>query len=215
MLHAGSVPEHRPRAVGLPRLRRGRAGARARLGAVPRTAGDRGHDRHPLRDALEPLRRALQGRAVERARAARAAEAERALRRRACRAGVHGERAARRAGGSERPARLRGRRRAADQGARLAAPPRSSRRGTSGRAPSGCAAWSCAPPTSPGSGSGTATTTTPTTGKKSGTSSKAGENPARFASHDDFRRETITRASARHDCGGEARLRRQLCESLT
>ncbi len=52
-----------------------------------------------------------------------APEADRALRRRARRAGLHRERAARCARGRRRAARVRGRRRAADAGARLAAAP--------------------------------------------------------------------------------------------
>src|SRR3954469_25916748 len=48
----------------------------------------------------------------------------------------------------------------------------SSHRVTSGRARSGCAAWSSSRPTSRGSGSATATTTTRTTGRNSATSSE-------------------------------------------
>src|SRR6266540_2007836 len=49
----------------------------------------------------------------------------------------------------------------------------SCRLATSGRAPSGCAASSCSPPTSPASGSGTATTTTRTSGKRRGMASSS------------------------------------------
>src|SRR5205085_5806438 len=54
---------------------------------------------------------------------ARRAAPVRALRRRARRAGLHVQRAARGARGRERARRVRGRRRAADARARLAAPP--------------------------------------------------------------------------------------------
>ena len=53
----------------------------------------------------------------------------------------------------------------------------SSRRSTSGRAPSGCAASSCRPPTSRASGSATATTTRPITGRSSGTAFRAKASP--------------------------------------
>ena len=76
VLHAGGVPHGRPRDVGLPRLRRGRAGARAHLGRAERAAAVELHAGHPLRHALEPLRRAVRGRALERAREALPPEAE-------------------------------------------------------------------------------------------------------------------------------------------
>ena len=60
------------------------------LRALP---SDRGDERHPLRHPLEPLRRAVQGRALARARDALPAEAERELRDRPRRGGLHGERA--------------------------------------------------------------------------------------------------------------------------
>ena len=52
-------------------------------------ARHRGDHRHPLRHALEPLRRAVQGRPLARAREALHAEAERALRDRPRRRGLH------------------------------------------------------------------------------------------------------------------------------
>ena len=92
VLHAGRSRARRPRDVGLPRLRRGRGRARAvagtQLQALPRTEITAGH---PLRHALEPLRRDVRGRPLARAREARAAEADGALRRRARRAGLHVE----------------------------------------------------------------------------------------------------------------------------
>ena len=78
VLHAGSVPNTDLATWDFRVFGEVERGARARLGAVPGAAGDRGHDRHPLRDALEPLRRDLQGRALERAREARASRSRRA-----------------------------------------------------------------------------------------------------------------------------------------
>src|SRR5439155_11649853 len=78
--------------------------------------------RHPLRHALEPLRRAVQGRPLAGAREARAAEAERPVRDRARRARVHRQCPARSARGRARPRRLRGGRSAAHPGSRLSGP---------------------------------------------------------------------------------------------
>src|SRR5262249_57996200 len=73
--------------------------------------------------ALEPIRRALPRGALERARQDREAEAERALRDRARRAWVHVEPSARGDRIRRSADRLRGRRRAARTGPRLAASP--------------------------------------------------------------------------------------------
>ena len=83
------------------------------VGAVQRAAADVERAGHPLRDALVEVRHELRGRALARAREARAAEADRALRDRARRGGLHVERPALvpRAGG--RAARDPRRRRAA------------------------------------------------------------------------------------------------------
>jgi hypothetical protein len=54
----------------------------ASAGRSSRAYGQRDHDRHPLRHALEPVRHELHGRPLARAGQARAAEAERPLRRR-------------------------------------------------------------------------------------------------------------------------------------
>ena len=70
-------PARRPRDVAAAHLRRGRGGGHARLRAAARAAGDRGHDRHPLRHALEPLRRRLPRRPLARARGALPAAAAR------------------------------------------------------------------------------------------------------------------------------------------
>ena len=80
VLHAGSVPRTDLSTWTLPRLRRGRAGARAHVGAVQRAAAQLERPGHPLRDALEPLRRAVRGRPLARAREALPPEAERASR---------------------------------------------------------------------------------------------------------------------------------------
>src|SRR5437763_5073273 len=120
----GHRPAHRPGDLGLPSVRGGRAAARADLRRAPGAPTGRGDRRHPLRDALEPVRRQLPRRALARAREAGETEAERTFRSRSRRAGIHVERAALTAPGGRVAGRLRGRRRAADARARLAAPPR-------------------------------------------------------------------------------------------
>src|SRR6476619_651727 len=73
------------------------------------------------RQALESVRHVVQGRALARAREARATQAERALRPRACGAGLHRQRATRGARKRQRPHRLGGRRPPTRGRARLAA----------------------------------------------------------------------------------------------
>src|SRR5512133_446913 len=101
-------------------LRRGGGGDHARLRAAAGAAGDGDHDRHPLRDALEPLRRRLPRRPLAGASRALPAEAVGALRYCARGGRLHRERAARRARRGERTRRVRGGRRAADSRARRA-----------------------------------------------------------------------------------------------
>src|SRR5947208_9885195 len=102
----------RPLDVAAADLRRGRGGGLPRLRATPCPAGDGDHDRHPLCHALEPLRRRLPRRPVARAREALPPEAVGAFRDRACRRGLHDQRAARRLRAGELAHRLRGGRRA-------------------------------------------------------------------------------------------------------
>ena len=76
VLHAGQVPDVDLATWTLPRLRRGRAGGRADVGAVQRAAAVELDAGHPLRHALEPLRRPVRGRPLERAREALQAAAD-------------------------------------------------------------------------------------------------------------------------------------------
>ena len=159
-------PADGPVDVGLQGLRRGRGADHAYLRRAEGTPADRDHRRHPLRDAVEPLRHQLQGRPLARAHDARPAEVERAIRARARGAGLHGERPARGAGGRRGPDRVGSRRCAARARPRLAA---SARRAVAllleerEVAPRPGAAVSRA------SGSATATTTTPISGRSSAT----------------------------------------------
>src|SRR5207342_2049333 len=82
------------------------------------------HAGHPLRHPLEPLRGHVRGRALERARATRTAEALRAFRRRARRGGLHRERADLVPPRPALAARNTRGRQAAPAGARRPAPPR-------------------------------------------------------------------------------------------
>ena len=54
-------PDDRPRHVGLQGLRRGREAGHAQLGRAAGAAEHRDHERHPLRDALEPIRHDASG----------------------------------------------------------------------------------------------------------------------------------------------------------
>ena len=72
----GQRPARRPRDLDVPRLRRGRAGGRAHLGAVQRAAALEQRPGHPLRHALEPLRHRVRGRPLARAREALPAAAD-------------------------------------------------------------------------------------------------------------------------------------------
>ena len=169
MLHAGSVPQRRRRDVAAAHLRARRGGGHARLRAAPRAAGDRPHDRHPLRDALEPLRRRLPRRPLARARSALQTAARRALRHRARPAELHREPPARRARRGQCDGLLRSRRRAADGGARRPGAPRRpvavllEERQVADRA------RARRPPTSRASGNASGTTTTPIPSAKSDT----------------------------------------------
>ncbi|CAA9527245.1 MAG: hypothetical protein AVDCRST_MAG79-616, partial [uncultured Thermoleophilia bacterium] len=85
--------------------------------------GHRGDGRHPLRDAVEPLRHAVARRLVPDPRGHRPAPARGALRHRPGRAGVHRQPAAREPLRRRRADRLGGRRRRTDARARLSRPP--------------------------------------------------------------------------------------------
>src|SRR5437588_1112723 len=82
-------PEDEPRHLGLQGLRRGGGADHAYLRGAPGAAANRDHDRHPLRDTLEPVRHGLQGRALARAGEARPPETECTLRARARAARLH------------------------------------------------------------------------------------------------------------------------------
>ena len=139
-------------------------------GAAPQD----GHDRHPLRDPLDQARHDLGGRpdpgdprpapACARRRPTCSPIPSRATRP-TCRSTVLDDDDVLLADTFDGAA--------ARAGARLAAPPGSSRSGTSGRAPSGSAASSSSTTTASASGSATATTTTPIPGRKSATRSRA------------------------------------------
>ena len=164
-----SLVPRRPRRLGLPRPRRGRAPAHPHVGRARRPPeGDR-HAGHPLRHALEPLRRRVHRRSLVGDPRARRAAAERALRDRTRRGGLHGERPGVVPRGGRRAPRDARRRRAARRRSTAGRSGSSSRGSTSGRARSGCARSSSARPTRPASGSATATTTTPIPGRSSAT----------------------------------------------
>ena len=120
----GHRAARRPRDVAFPHLGRGRAGDRARLGAVQRAPALEQHAGHPLRDPLEPLRHVLRGGALARAREALPPAAGRPLRRRLGRARLQRQRAAGLTRGRPRPPRDPRRRRAAHARPRLPPPPR-------------------------------------------------------------------------------------------
>ena len=163
----GPGAEGRPRDVELPRVRRGRGGARAHLGAVQRAAARELDAGHPLRHALEPLRRAVRGRPLARAREALPAE-PRARASRSPTPSTASPRTRRSSPrGRRRAARHARRRRAADAATTAGRCASSSPASTSGRAPSGCAAIELSAADRRASGSATATTTTPTPGRKS------------------------------------------------